>query len=137
MSRFVAFLGWFFTCLGITLLGVSILVVPGEAFADPGSDCYGACKNASDSGACVAGCCQQLCGSNSNDRYNNCVAEANSLLCPNAGGCDNGCAGNNCIKMKCDPTKIECKCDADEYNANCSKYCACTKIVNGCECGNK
>lgn len=66
MARLEALAAWFFSCLGIVLLGVSILVVPANAFADAGSDCINLCtvecgadKNCYNS--CVGGCCATAC----------------------------------------------------------------------------
>jgi len=89
MVRLETVASWFFTCLGVTLLGVSILVVPASAFADGGGgdssctdacrlpypdpspeqyDCFRVCcggECGSDS-ACYTSCCQAACGNDTN-----------------------------------------------------------------------
>ena len=98
MNRLEATASWLFTCLGIALAAVSILVVPANAFADPGTVCgadcsagdatfYGNCcaTECADDPDCIAGCCGATCGADQ-DCYNACVAQAQTP----------GCAGDAC-----------------------------------------
>ncbi len=119
MSRFIAFNSWFFTCLGITLLGVSILVVPADAFADAGSSCYSICNqppyNANDAAynACVGSmCCPSECGGSGNSCFNSCVGEACQLkyandpnglstCCQTVCGSNTNDCYNNCLVAQC------------------------------------
>ena len=94
---------WFFTCLGITLLGLTILVLPADVLADAGSDCYSGCAgfSGSDFTNCVNNCCQYKCGSDTTC-FNNCAAEACSLAPSGLAGCCQTLCGTdqNCL-AKC------------------------------------
>ncbi len=58
MARLQATAAWFFACLGIVLLGASIVVVPGTAFADGDGDCATKCNGEP---MCMQSCCGQGC----------------------------------------------------------------------------
>lgn len=64
MRKLEALSPWFFFCLGVVFLGVSILVVPQKAFAQDGGSCsdaccggcYGAPPPCNTLGSCYTGC---------------------------------------------------------------------------------
>ena len=149
MSRLSAVGSWFFTCLGITLLAVSILVVPADVFADAGSDCWTGCNNQTvyPYDTCVAKCCATRCGPDTTC-YNNCVAGGCQLqystnptgwdgCCENACGSDQDCLANCAdIKKLCITRNPKTDCSlADQIK--CSgpgKYCCPDNIFCLCTC---
>lgn len=113
MSRLEVVGSWFCTCLGMVLLGLSILVIPGNAFADAGGDCYNSCLG--DPG-CTAVCCATAC--------------PNQPTC-HADCCEGACGGNDtCLDMCLAAGPISCQ----------AKVCkdkdlgTCTKVCEGKEC---
>src|SRR5947209_3182728 len=100
MTRLEAVAAWFFSCLGVALLGASVLVVPATAFADAGSyecsacniytpgtqqyiDCMTNCCNSACQGdpSCVGSCCKDYCGSDTNC-LSACTGLAFAKSCP-------------------------------------------------------
>jgi hypothetical protein len=128
MSRLFAFASWFFTCLGITLLGVSILVVPAEAFADAGSNCYSQCNGLTGSAydGCIAGCCQSQCGGVTGSAcYYNCACEACHLKYQ---GDPNGLS--DCYKAVCGTDQnclANCLANTNVDSPQCPKGGTCVK----------
>jgi hypothetical protein len=62
MARLEAWAAWLFSCLGIVMVGVSILVVPADAFADAGSACADKCDTECGSDtACYNACIEKCC----------------------------------------------------------------------------
>ena len=51
MARLEGMAAWFFSCLAAALAAAAIVVVPGTAFADPGSDCATKCSGDPNCGA--------------------------------------------------------------------------------------
>jgi hypothetical protein len=107
--RAVAVPGWLFTSLGLTLLGASILMVPGNAFADYTGQCTAlngticpndptcpkkaneCCGNFCGNLSCISQCCQDACGGKdgaSKACYDACTA----AVCPGNTACISGCA---------------------------------------------
>lgn len=102
MSRLTLMASWFFTCLGMMALLLVPLVAPESLFADAGSDCKKTCMDDMTCSACclaacgsdqtcLDSCCEVVCGSTTNDCYNNCVAQ--SVYCPKK--CVNSCPNNS------------------------------------------
>jgi hypothetical protein len=90
MGRIEAAAAWFFINLGIVLLGVSILVVPPNLFADTGSSCASLCNAqcGSDS-TCFSSCTGQCCGTTCNGD-NTCM----QTCCTSACGTNSTCIQN-------------------------------------------
>jgi hypothetical protein len=142
MARLEAVAAWFFNCLGVTLLGVSVLVVPANAFADaggcevciPGSEgydqCVADCCNGSSGGCngdptCVSECCTRKCQDSQNPQ--SCLTAcgrgvllASSCLAPDINPCfinDNttasACRAIGCSILPPRPLKTcDCKWEA-------------------------
>ena len=112
MARLEAAMAWFFSCLGVVLLGGSILVVPANAFADTGTpDCATQCGTDT---SCMQTCCQNACNGDQTC-YNNCMAQL-----PKCSGGSASCSklcGVNAIRDGCVGT-----CDTQArvcYNCVC------------------
>jgi hypothetical protein len=139
---FVALASWFFTCLGMTLLGVSILVVPKEAFADSG--CYIQCyentpacascttdPNSQQCMACKSTCCLTCQGGD---------PSALAICCQNACGSDEACLANcatNATLAQC-PANCNNTCPNLPFNlCNLTPMTSCFQnSVGGCDlCG--
>lgn len=85
---------WFFICFGVTMVGVSILVVPPNAFAQEpgscGSNCCVACGGPTD--------CQNLnAGSDAYKCWNQCKIDCENcvLNCGGDSSCQAKCKGNS------------------------------------------
>ncbi len=136
MSRLESLASWFFTCLAITLLGGSILVVPQQAFADGYSDC-------------AAACCTACFGGDTCDTFSSCYLDCTSPCFD----CVTACKGDKSCEAACAAQKKACPqgCEVgvncaiqfpncDNSNTSCSKtagtcdYCACKKVSNMCDC---
>lgn len=120
MVRFEAALSWFFTCLGVTLLGVSILAVPAEAFATSGFSCWDFCG--ADAG-CLTNCCNSQCGPDT-ECYNYCAA-------PPPAQCKPKCIDSQCYyRVDLEP-KQRNRCTQDgDFNPPFKNVCKTN--VNGC-----
>ena len=129
MARLEAAMAWFFSSLGVVLLGCSILVVPADAFADTGSpDCATQCSTDLDPTTCMNTCCTNLCNGDQTC-YSNCMAQLGG--CP-GDSCENG---SNCFVQwssqgSCDNAKTYC----NNGGNNCDK-CYCRKIRGYPQCG--
>src|SRR5438552_1668822 len=118
MNRLETLASWLFTCLGIVLTAVSVLVVPANAFADPGSECAAACSSTDP--ACFGDCCATLCDgdamciaeccANCTDWDVDCVSQAQTL----------GCAGDDCDTplAKCSALARPCPTKSN-WKVNC------------------
>ncbi len=155
MARLQAWAAWFFSCLGIVLLGGSILVVPTNAFADAGGDCASICKELYDpgttdyyqclggccgytcsgDGTCESDCCASACGGNGNLCFQGCMYFVTQKNC-NTLFCEGGC--NLQQPSKCGDRKndeIWCLKKKDPKQCNgcvCGDYPA---YPNTCTCG--
>jgi hypothetical protein len=119
MKRLDGLLSWFFTCLGIVLVGVSILVVPQDAFAAYNGECSGtddpqtccAIFCAGDSN-CIGICCGDACTgkdpSCTADCYAGVVKCASKTCDLGQGGCAADCKGAFCNDGGKDPSKSTC-----------------------------
>src|SRR5262249_9459124 len=162
MCRLNAMASWLFTCLGITLLGVSILVVPADVFADAGDNCYAGCSTMYPSGgpsynSCVASCCGSNCGSDSTC-YNNCVAgdcelqygtDQNGLsgcctaVCNGDQLCVDNCLSmvfcNGCLPPECNNVSSSfCSVQGDcPSSIAACKGCSCEKVIGAKRWGGK
>lgn len=97
MFRLEAVAAWLFTCLGITLLGISVMVVPAKAFADAGSDCQTKCGSDT---TCLGNCCFGSCGTDYTCTYNCCQSACSNdskciEACGNQANCANCSLGNS------------------------------------------
>lgn len=143
MKRLEAVAAWFFTCLGITLLGCSILVVPEKAFADHWTkDCQEAC--------CYSCYPNEECGY-SNECYMSCMSACSECAsaCNENQSCIDECVQKGkekCLLLKCE---IDQKClkqggNCDKSNQYCNKLgaadcgaCICIYYKTDCNCRNK
>lgn len=125
MKKIEAFSAWFCTCLGITLVFGSILVVPSQAFAN---DYTGQCAYYAPYPQDPTPCCMNYCGDDST-----CWTQC----------CTDGCASNDtdCVTA-CQQAQKKCLGDSCESSTNCfnqtggacdklSTYC--TAMTKGCE----
>lgn len=118
MKRVEAAAAWFFTCLGITLLAVGILVIPAEVFADSGDDCVAQCG---DDESCMLTCCQTAC-SGDPACVVTCMQKAlkkcSLISCQDKfSGCTVDCNLKRCSEGGLDPNKAQC-----------------ASITTGCKC---
>jgi hypothetical protein len=139
MVRLEAAVAWCFSCLGVVLLGVSILVVPSHAFADSGSECAETCKNykgTSGYGTCVGGCCSSKC---SGDPV--CGEECCLVACGSDSTCFDTCLAaqpKNCNVVSCEGgcgVQKTPSCGDRKFD---DTWCLKTKNkaqCNGCVCG--
>lgn len=94
MKRVESLTAWFCSTLGVTLLGVTVLIVPEQVFADANSDCSAACcTGCFGTGTCntLASCwtncqgtctaCEYMCGSNATCKAQ-CLTNARATNCP-------------------------------------------------------
>ena len=94
MSRLPIFASWLLASVGMVLIAGGLLAVPGNAFADAGSDCVSqmGCMglSGSDLGMCVEtccasstdpNCCSEACGGDT-DCANTCTTYAQNQACP-------------------------------------------------------
>src|SRR5436190_913790 len=94
MARLEGVGAWFFTSLGAVLLGLSILVVPSNAFADPpfpppeGTSCENYCAQ-----YCSMPNSDPDCANGGAGCVYNCYA-AQGANCTATDGCAKGCAAN-------------------------------------------
>src|SRR5438552_3345140 len=137
MKRFQAVIGWFFMCFGLALLGLSVLIVPGTAFAQD-SSCQDTCCNVwyfgttcdtSDPNvlACTT-CCNGCMGDLA------CITNCQSPKdCVGGDTCDtNGkCANQWDLYMVCDGTHPPC-----DNGTDCT-YCYCGQLSKNCKCRSK
>lgn len=123
MARLKAQLAWFFSSLGVVLLGVSILVVPSNAFADPSFP----------PGAGIS--CEDHCGA-----Y--CLGNPSDPDCANNGA---PCIAHCCaaVAISCLPSSCQTEDDActdDCYLKPCNDggkdpaLNKCRSAANGCLC---
>ena len=97
MKRVESLTAWFCTTLGVTLLGVTFLIVPEKLFADYVSDCSAACcTGCFGTGTCntlstcwsdcqgVCTACELMCGGNPTCQAL-CLTAAETGQCPNNG----------------------------------------------------
>jgi hypothetical protein len=147
MKRMEAVMAWFSTCLGITLLAASVLVVPGNAFADNGTTCaakalsicgsnqgcyyyeigYCCLTDCGNDSTCASTCCKSACGSDSTC-LSNCLQAQLSCL---GMTCDNGCANQWDLNLKCDNANTSC---TKMLPASCGT-CLCLKQITAtCSC---
>jgi hypothetical protein len=127
MSALKAVSGWFLTWLGFGLLGLSILLVPQDAFADYTGQCsicnqnptcgQTCCETACGSDtACWKTCCADVCGASSGDCYDECTQNKicegpeclNALKCIYDAGCVNG--ADYCKQMTNSANCRDCAC---------------------------
>lgn len=134
MRRLEALTAWFCMCLGITLLGVSILVAPAKAFAE---DPYQSCGDA---------CCSACFGSDPCDGTSSCYLSCDSTCFACVGNCngDSGCIAS-CIagtggcsgSPKCDipnnPCYTKLKPSCPNTNTNCANGTQ-SNACDGCKC---
>jgi hypothetical protein len=59
-------------------------------------------------------------------------AQSGGKTCPNATGCDNGCASPQCATLNC--KGIGCTCSKNSYDPNCSANCVCKQFGTDCQC---
>lgn len=134
-----ALASWFCTCLGITLIGCGVLVVPERAFADWVSDCQN-------------GCCKACFGEETCDTLSSCYLDCTQACFACAESCnyDTTCINNNCQVKMCpgDPCQVGETCFKDYNEDNCPKTnaglcdkksncsnCICKKVAFfGCAC---
>jgi hypothetical protein len=144
MARLEAWAAWFFSCLGTVLLGVSVLVVPADAFADGGScsyyDCYMKCSgNQACIDTCAVECCADFCEGKGEECWGTCCSSA-------CGGSGNSCY-DNCVaqgksdctdKSKCTPCNFPCD-DVCFGSGSCGpNFCICNKASGSkCKCDPK
>lgn len=122
-------MGWFFAWLGFGFMGLSILVVPQDAFAYSG-ECS-ACKYSGSQWECAVTCCTDNCGSGS-------CADAcckDGCAYPDKEGYDPDCYDNCQAKLKrCDSDSV-CRTNLciDPPCVNGSNYCNQTTNPANCK----
>lgn len=150
MKRMEAVMAWLSTCLGITLLAASVLVVPGTAFADYGSVCASGCQTSCGSDQlcfdeCITKCCMTDCGTDANcglaccqsacvNGDINCLSycyQGQNITCSGNEICSNGCVqrydnGN----FTCTPAKTGC----NKGSVNDCGACLCVPVGPACYC---
>jgi hypothetical protein len=95
MAKLEAFLAWFFTSLGIALVGFAILIVPPDAFANH-----------------YTGICQGTCKDQTGEDYINCIADC----CKNKSGCSDAKCMSECCDQECQGDSL---CQANCCQAGC------------------
>lgn len=130
MTRLETMAAWFFTCLGTALLGVSILVVPPNLFADTGSECGSTCGGECGGDmncyySCVGACCAGACQGDSSCQQS----------C-----CEIACGGDQTCLDQCNAAQKQCwnannRCDTGCFTqGTCSKtHTGCTAAKTGCK----
>ena len=127
MKRVQSLLAWFSTTLGVTLLGVTVLIAPEQVFADTTSDCSAACCTGCFGGGtcdtlascwttCQGNCtvCAMMCGSDTTCQAL-CYTTARSGQCPDdpVSACvdSRSCKFGNDASI-CEPVKgvMSCTC---------------------------
>ncbi|MBI2805191.1 MAG: hypothetical protein HYX68_09465 [Planctomycetes bacterium] len=141
MKRLETVTGYFFACLGFVLAGVSILVVPADAFADYTEQCKicqgnpdpEACSitccgtSCGNDGVCWTACCKDACGGDTTCE-NNCKAAAPS--CKSHSVCNSGCGART--PGSCASIVLEL-CSETSDPTPCS-LCGCTDNPMGTAC---
>src|SRR5437879_678654 len=118
-DKLQALASWVFVCFGITMIGVSILVVPANAFADEYDPCRDACCEAAKAAGgecdtmknksymdCLGECfdCVNNCGSNEACKAACAQQQTPGCLSASPSPCDNGCA----TTLVCIGTQLGC-----------------------------
>lgn len=87
MVKFETFAAWLCTSMGLALVGLSILVVPADAFADYSGNPCSWCRTELDPGKCASTCCLPYSG----DDRSACCADA----CGANTDCLSACCGGD------------------------------------------
>ena len=131
-DKLQAVASWFFTCFGITMIGMSLLVVPENAFAQSAGSCDSiCCTSCGGTTDCIKSTdpvytCWMTCKSN----CDNCVSKCNGdttceAKCKGDAGAGNFNTGPLCNVVACLCTVMPCSDDIC-YNApGCAKNCVC------------
>ncbi|MBI2805189.1 MAG: hypothetical protein HYX68_09455 [Planctomycetes bacterium] len=112
MKRLETVTGYFFACLGFVLAGVSILVVPADAFGDYTKGTCSDCQTASDPSACSIACCGSACSGDDGTCAGDCCTDA----CGMDATCQANCSATvyplclkNVTKENCEPNpRLKC-----------------------------
>ncbi len=128
MRKVEALSAWLFFCLGLVLLGLSILAVPQNAFAQSGGDCSTVCCNSCyPSGSCnMSSACYTDCYAVCDQCVTECQGNQSCInACYATAGDDVNCM-NNCMTINCmlAPCEVGVGCNAERNGADCT----------GCKC---
>jgi hypothetical protein len=123
MAKLDALLAWFFTSLGIALVGFAILIVPTDAFASDYTGLCDFCANAADPAACAADCCKNKAGCGNTECSNEC--------CLKACGGDAACQAK-CCQAVCG-SDTDCLSSCNAVGPACVILCSCP-IFGPCTC---
>ncbi len=145
MIRFCLLTAWVLSSLGMTLLGATFFIVPGDAFAcfslsNCENDCKNACKNGCKS-SCESGCKTSClatypgghdpCSSN-HEAYLTCISSCNSTCTTNCNSdCSTVCTAE-CSAVASTLATCEASCKSEYPNADqhCKyAHCVATKCV--------